>query len=309
MSAIALAQSTILRRILRLSTVGIVAGALPMYFGLRATGMHGMPASVAVLATASALLLLLERVIPRGGLGQRPPGTIGVDLFYTVMSGSLSNLLPAFVLVPIASAHVLHVGGAPLWPQALPFWVDFLLCTLLADFVSYWWHRLEHTPRFPLFWRLHAAHHAPRYFDFLMGAHVHPLDVVVFVCITAGLAGILGVPPATIEATMLFASVVGAAHHLDAECDAGWLNRLIPFADHHTVHHSRAAHENGNFGNITTIWDQLFGTYLPPRPFGPQPTGAWSLREDYPHDDLLAQLLSPFGRYWRRVTRIKPGER
>lgn len=291
------------RRLLQWATVLLVALTLPAFFAMEAAGWSTMFASTLILAVTAIVLVGLERAIPRGGLGERPPRTLWVDIGYTSLNGLLNTLLPAFLLVPFASAHALRVGGATLWPHDLPRWLDVLLCTLMADFVSYWWHRWEHDPRVPWFWRLHSVHHAPRYFDFWVGGHVHPLDVVVFIVITAGFAALLGVSPLTIEATMLFASVIGAAHHLDAETNLGALNRVIPFADHHTVHHSRAPEENCNFGNITTLWDQLFGTYRPPRPFAPQQTGAWSLVDDYPHDDVVAQLLSPFGRFWSRVKR------
>ncbi len=293
--------TTLLRRLGRWTTVGLVVGCIPAHVLLQRLGLPALGSAGLVLLTMALTCLALEWWIPRGGLGERPPGTVSLDIFYNALSGGLNVLVPALVLIPLGHAVAPRFDGAPLWPQDLPFWLDVVLCTLLADFVSYWWHRLEHSPRFPDLWRIHAVHHTPRYYDFFMGGHVHPLDVIIFACITAGLAALLGVPEATIDATMLFAAVVGGMHHLDAETDLGVLNRLIPFADHHTVHHSRATDENGNFGNITTLFDQLFGTWLPPRPFADQPTGAWSITADYPHDSLWFQLMTPFGRTWRKA--------
>ncbi|MCO4761571.1 MAG: sterol desaturase family protein [Myxococcales bacterium] len=291
----------IIREVARRATVAIVLGSLPAFFALVDSGVAPLSASGFLLGAMAVMLLGLEFALPRGGLGERPTGTMVVDVIYTGLSAALNVLLPALILVPLLGAHSLTWNGAPLWPQDLPRWLDVTLCVLLADFVSYWWHRLEHDERFAVLWRLHGVHHAPRYFDFWMGAHVHPLDVIVFATLTAGLAAFLGVPTLTIDATMLLAAVVGGMHHLNAQTDCGWLNRLIPFADHHAVHHSRAKVDNGNFGNITTLFDQLFGTWIPPRPTGDQPTGAWSLAEDYPHTDFVFQILSPFGRYWRRA--------
>ncbi len=253
-------RASLLRRLGRWATLVPVVAVLPAYVALIERGWQPLAATVALLALTMTLLLALERALPRGGLGVRPPGTLRLDIAYVVMSGAINVAVPMLVLAPLAAASPLAGRDLQLWPRNLPFWLDVLLFTLLADFISYVWHRLEHDPRFPLLWRIHAVHHAPRYFDVMMGGHVHPLDVLVFVALTAGLGLLLGVPVATIDATMLFAGVIGAIHHLDAETDLGWLNRLIPFADHHTVHHSRAPQENGNFGNITTIFDQLFGT-------------------------------------------------
>ena len=78
---------------------------------------------------------------------------------------------------------------------------------------------------------------------------------------------------------------------------------LVPFASSHALRWRGALYENGDFGNITTLWDQLFGTWLEPRPCAPQLTGAWSLVDDHPDTDLIGQLVSPLGRCWRRVRR------
>ena len=64
--------------------------------------------------------------------------------------------------------------------------------------------------------------------------------------------------------------------------DTFWLNRVLPFADHHVVHHSISPHDAGNYGNITTVFDQVFATYRPPTPRSCAAVGAWSLAEDYP---------------------------
>src|SRR6185312_9716465 len=106
--------------------------------------------------------------------------------------------------------------------------------------------------------------------------------------------------PLAIEAAAFFASIVGAMHHSRAQTRCAWLNRLFPFADSHVVHHSRLPEENGNYGNITTLFDQLFGSYIAPR-VEPAPVGAFSLAADYPQTDLVFQLRSPFGRHWLRA--------
>jgi sterol desaturase/sphingolipid hydroxylase (fatty acid hydroxylase superfamily) len=136
-----------------------------------------------------------------------------------------------------------------------------------------------------------------------MGARVHPLDVTVFACVGYSLVALIGAPLAAVETTAFLASMVGAIHHTHMATDCGWLNRVVPMADHHTVHHSSAEHVNGNFGNITTLFDQLFGSYLAPTPRRATPVGAWSLAEDYPQGDFLFQLLSPIGKRWDRAKR------
>jgi hypothetical protein len=37
----------------------------------------------------------------------------------------------------------------------------------------------------------------------------------------------------------------------------------------HVLHHAASLH--GNYGNFTTLWDRVFGTYLAPTPAGAPP--------------------------------------
>ncbi len=285
----------------RRATSLLVVGCLPAWFALRSVGWGSLLASAAVLTLCAGVLVLLEATARRGETGERPRGTVLIDVGYNVLSATLNAALPILVFIPLLSGVGPVYRGTPLWPQDLPVAVDIVLCLVLIDFTSYWWHRLEHESWVPALWRVHSVHHAPRYFDFLAGAHVHPLDIVVFTAVTSGVASLLGVPAVTLEASMLFAAVIGAMHHLDARTDLGWLNRLLPFADHHVMHHSVDPTHNGNFGNITTLFDQIFGTFIPPRPEGEISVGAWSLASDYPHTSFAFQLLSIVSPWWQRA--------
>src|SRR5262249_17335488 len=106
-----------------------------------------------------------------------------------------------------------------------------------------------------------------------------------------------------------FASMVGAVHHTSVDTDCRFLNRIVPFADHHIVHHSIRPQDAGNYGNITTIFDQVFGTYRAPTPRRCAPVGAWSLTTTYPQGSYLLQMLTPFGASWRRATSPAEPER
>jgi sterol desaturase/sphingolipid hydroxylase (fatty acid hydroxylase superfamily) len=135
-----------------------------------------------------------------------------------------------------------------------------------------------------------------------MGARVHPFDTLGFTVVSYGFLAALGAPLPAIEIAAFFAAMVGAVHHTRVDTDCRWLNRLVPFADHHVVHHSIRPHDAGNYGNITTVFDQVFGTYRAPTPRGCAPVGAWSLAEDFPQGAYAFQMLTPFGRFWRRAT-------
>jgi sterol desaturase/sphingolipid hydroxylase (fatty acid hydroxylase superfamily) len=271
----------------------------------RALWMAGVPPLASSLAASIVMvvsLLLLERAIPRPGLDRRSAGTLGSDVAFTATTTVVAVVAPSLVIVPLARTAAAVLGAEPVWPVRLPLWASAIAAIFVADLTSYWWHRLQHTTGESWLWRLHSVHHSPRHFDFWMGARVHPLDVLGFTVVSYAVLAALGAPPVAIDITAFFASMVGAVHHTRVDTDCRWLNRILPFADHHVVHHSIRPHDAGNYGNITTVCDQLFGTYRAPTPRRCAPVGAWSLAEDYPQGSYDFQLLSPFGRFWQRAT-------
>jgi len=292
----------------RFATPLFVAACLPVWFALVGAGVPMLGASLCLLAMMVTLTISLERWLPNRRLQARPAGSWHVILFYNgFVSPAVAVALPSLVLVPTARWLGDRLGTTSLWPQT-SLAMDLWLVIILTDFTSYWWHRAEHTlVAWSLPWRLHSVHHAPRFYDFWMGAQVHPVDVVVFGLVGFTLLAALGAPLVALEAGACFAAIIGGIHHLGAETRGGVLNWLIPFADHHAVHHSVRPDENGNYGNITTLFDQLFGSYVEPRPGDESPIGAFSLADGYPDLDLGVQLRSPFSaRLWARLSRPKP---
>ena len=140
-----------------------------------------------------------------------------------------------------------------------------------------------------------------------MGARVHPLDVLGFGLTGYCLVSVLGAPIEALEFTAYFAALIGGVHHTKLQTDCGWFNRIIPMGDHHIMHHSKREEDNGNFGNIFTFFDTLFGTYVEPSPDETPPQGAWSLIDDYPTDQFWFILASPFGRFWKKIKRPVEG--
>lgn len=292
-----------LRRLLAsTATPLIVVGCMPAWFVLHDVWGDPLRCSVALQAAIVALLAALERSIPHPKLAPRPPGTLRVALYYNLSAPLVAVALPSLVYVPLAHAAGDALGTTRCWPASWPLWSQVAAVLLVVDFTSYWWHRLGHRPPrgHAWMWRLHAVHHATTHYDVWMGAQVHPLDVAVFGLVGYGLSALLGAPTLAVEAGAFFASIIGAMHHLRAETRCGWLNRIFPFGDHHVVHHSTLPSEDGNYGNVTTLFDQLFGSYVPPR-LDPAPVGSWSLPATYPHREVMSQLLSPMARHWRRL--------
>jgi sterol desaturase/sphingolipid hydroxylase (fatty acid hydroxylase superfamily) len=290
------------RAVRALVTPALLSAAMGAWIVLWTAGVPSLASSLLASIVVVVGLLLLERAMPRPGLEPRPPGTLRCDIAFTATTTVFALVAPSVVVIPLVRAATSALGAAPVWPASLPLWASAVAAILVADLTSYWWHRLQHTTGDSWLWRLHSVHHSPRHFDFWMGARVHPLDAIGFTLVGYGVLAALGTPTVAIEISAFFASMVGAVHHTRVDTDCRWLNRALPFADHHVVHHSTFPHDAGNYGNITTLFDQLFATYRAPTPRWAAAVGAWSLADDYPQGAYAFQLASPFGRFWRRAT-------
>jgi sterol desaturase/sphingolipid hydroxylase (fatty acid hydroxylase superfamily) len=200
-----------------------------------------------------------------------------------VLAAFLAIQVAGFALFPRVDGLVgwvrAHVGG-PTTVSPPHGWRLLLVGVVLfhvAGFVDYAWHRWFSHHRW--FWFTHESHHLPsEVFVGMPGLGVRPfavLTVVPLVAFTAALTygalRLLGRPMwdwTVFQLPLLLASTLLVTSH-SSFMRRGWLAHRVlhPLGlttpQEHVLHHTTDLH--GNYGNFTTIWDRLFGTYLDPR--------------------------------------------
>lgn len=188
-------------------------------------------------------------------------------------------------LMGVFSAH------SPLraWPLAL----QAVLALVLADFVSYWSHRLRHT-RF--LFPLHAVHHSAEKLDWLAAARLHPLDDLFDnVAVTLPVLA-LGVDPRIFLALGPFLILHTLYLHSSVRLSLGPLRYVIASPDFHRWHHAVDVEaQNANYGGVLAIWDVMFGTFRMPEARATQ----FGLAGEKLPESLLAQLWMPVMRLMR----------
>jgi sterol desaturase/sphingolipid hydroxylase (fatty acid hydroxylase superfamily) len=168
----------------------------------------------------------------------------------------------------------------------LPLALQVILAVLLFDLLWYGYHRFAHSSG--RLWRVHGAHHAPSQMYVLMHGVFHPFDEL-FVRFVLGLVVFRFVgfrPDASFLAVLLIGSV-GIVSHINADIRIWALNHVFIGPELHRYHHS--ASHRGNYGTVTSIWDQLFGTFT----FFSQPPLALGLAHstDYPNPESIGRVL------------------
>jgi len=232
-------------------TVGPAALAL---YGLR----QGLPMPAVLggtVALAVALQLLLERALPyRREWNSRL--LLQSDLLWLGLALITSRLLDA--ALPARS-------GWGLWPSSWPLVLQALLAILLADLGHYWAHRALHGV--PWLWSFHQVHHGPDHLYTLNFFRMHPVDIVLKTSCNLAPLVLLGAGPEVIAIWSVVSGVsAGSLNHANIALDTRWLDGWLSTPALHRWHHSQDPREgNTNFGNVTMLYDRLFGTYLRPR--------------------------------------------
>jgi len=174
-----------------------------------------------------------------------------------------------------------HWGLVYLLPHADSWPIKLGLMFFALDFLDYVYHMIAH--RFRPLWRLHSLHHSDQAVDVTTTFREHPVETLVRVCFLIAWVFICG---ASVEALVLRQTVEtfsNVSQHTVFRLPKtparilGWF--FITSNLHHTHHHWKRPGTDCNYGDVFSIWDRIFGTYI-----------------DLPEDELVFGLDSLAGR-------------
>lgn len=249
----------------------------------------------------------------------------------------LIETINAFVLFVITKPIVMLTAfklmqlAFPSVQDSLKSWhigVSILVFLLVDDFLQYWYHRTSHEVKW--LWKWHRAHHSAKE----MGLLVSYREAVWFFMLMPnvwwlGIFTYLGGGVGVLAGLVLKQFIVISSHSL-VTWDSFFYKRpaLMPImkilerifitpAFHHG-HHAVSiidgvGHPNGNFGNMFSIWDQLFGsakfTHAFPTEYGiPNDSkDSWAAQVFYPlvnSDKQGSDLAKDFS--FEKTTKLEP---
>ena len=186
------------------------------------------------------------------------------NLFFTLTT-VIINFGLAFLLLETADWVKLNDFGVINWLPDMPLWLYALLGVLLLDFVgAYLAHYVEHKVK-PL-WMIHLVHHTDHKVDTTTANRHHPLESVIRFTFTLIGVFIIGTPIALVflyQSLSLIATQFSHANiKLPRKVDTA-LSYVLVSPDMHKVHHHNVLpYTDSNYGNIFSIWDRLFGTFM-----------------------------------------------
>ncbi len=186
------------------------------------------------------------------------------NLFFTLTT-IIINFVLAFLLLGTSDWVVANNFGIINWIPNMPLWLYVVVGILLMDFIgAYLAHFVEHRVK-PL-WMIHLVHHSDHKVDTTTANRHHPLESIIRFTFTLAGVFIIGAPIAIVMLYQSMSLVATQFTHaniqLPKKVDKA-LSYFLVSPDMHKVHHHYVLpYTDSNFGNIFSIWDRLFGTYM-----------------------------------------------
>ncbi|MCK0132223.1 sterol desaturase family protein [Flavobacteriaceae bacterium F08102] len=211
-------------------------------------------------------------------------GNLLINLFIGLAMVGLFNLQSS------AQFGFLYFVNWPIWVELV---VSILLLDLIAQYVlHYYLHKVN------WMWKLHMVHHSDTKVDATTGTRLHPGDYLLRELTSMLVVVIFGIPLAYYVfyriLTVLFTYLTHANIKLPTQIDR-LLNYVFVTPNAHKFHHHfERPWTDTNFGNIFSIWDRLFGTFVYDDPH--KIVYGLDVLDAKDDEDLSYQLKLPFNK-------------
>jgi len=185
--------------------------------------------------------------------------------FFFTFTTIVINFALAFLLLKTSDWVAANEFGLINWLPDMPLWSYILLGVLLLDFFgAYLAHYVEHHVK-PL-WMIHLVHHTDHEVDTTTANRHHPLESLIRFSFTLFGVFLVGTPIGIVmlyQSLSLIATQFSHANiRLPRQVDR-MISYILVSPDMHKVHHHYVLpYTDSNYGNIFSIWDRLFGTYM-----------------------------------------------
>jgi len=185
--------------------------------------------------------------------------------FFFTLTTIVINFGLAFILLWSSDWVKANDFGIINWLPEMPLWSYIFLGVLLLDFFgAYLAHFVEHKVK-PL-WMVHLVHHTDHKVDTTTANRHHPIESVIRFTFTLLGVFAVGTPIAIVMLYQALSLIFTQFTHANIKLPKA-VDRLISYVlispDMHKIHHHyRLPYTDSNYGNIFSIWDRVFGTYM-----------------------------------------------
>ncbi len=217
-----------------------------------------------ILVGGITFFWLIENAFPLFKFNYKKWQHAGINFFMTLTT-IIINFSLAFILLKTSDWTIANNFGLLQWLPEIPLWLYALVGLLLLDLIgAYLAHLIEHKVKF--LWRFHLIHHSDTWIDTTSGNRHHPGESIIrFIFTTLGIL-IVGSPmwlvfmyqTLSVVSTQFTHANIALPKKLDV-----FLSYFLVSPNMHKIHHHyKLPYTDSNYGNIFSIWDRIFGTFM-----------------------------------------------
>jgi sterol desaturase/sphingolipid hydroxylase (fatty acid hydroxylase superfamily) len=181
-------------------------------------------------------------------------------LLFVMVINAVFGIATAGVFIWLNESQfgLLHLFEAPVW-------VELILAIMVLDLIAqYGVHFLLH--KIPAMWRLHMVHHSDKNVDASTGTRHHPIDFVIREGFALIAVVITGMPISFYFFYRILSVLFTYWTHANLSLPIG-LDKILSFVIvtpnmHKFHHHYQLPWTDSNYGNMLSIWDRIFGTFV-----------------------------------------------
>lgn len=227
-----------------------------------------------------------------------------INFFFTFTTIAI-NFSLAFLLFKASVWVAENHFGIIHWLNIQSLWIQAIIGLLLMDLIgAYLAHLVQHKTK--SLWRFHLIHHTDTWIDTTSANRHHPGESFIRFFFTTLAIVIVGAPIWLFFLYQTLSVVATQFNHANIKIPKKVdtiLSYLIVSPDMHKVHHHyKMPYTDSNYGNIFSIWDRLFGTFMILEPENIT-YGVDTYMNPDQHNKIISLLKIPFER------NIKPIEK
>lgn len=221
----------------------------------------------------------------------------GINLFFIITSIIVS--LPFAFLAVHSSEWVMSHQFGVLNLVHLPTWLYVITGIVLFDFLTnYLPHFIQHKIKW--MWKFHLVHHTDTWVDTSTANRHHPGETVISMLFLIAAIFIIGAPAWLVILHQFIAAAFSQFTHANISLPRKIDNAIswifISPNMHKVHHHHTQPLTDTNYGNIFSIWDRLFKTFVK-SDTADLKYGIDTYPHENEHDNMGKLLVIPFEEY------------
>lgn len=191
-----------------------------------------------------------------------------------------------------------HNFGLLNWLHINNTWTALILTFVILDFFEYVYHVLMH--KFKKLWMFHLVHHSDRVIDVSSTLREHPGETTIRLTFLVLWVFISGAAFWAILFRQFIQIISNVFAHANFRIPKR-IDRIVSLVFvtpnfHHVHHHFQQPYTDSNYGDVLSIWDRMFGTYMT---LDVEATifGVDTYMDEHENANFKNLMLMPFGEY------------